>query len=656
MRLTLAYLRWAFLVPAALLVVLPLLTEFTGLPLDLQSALDQMDLATLDWRFRVRGPAQPQEKIVMVTLDQKSVGALGEPPWSRSEHARLVRRMREYGARMVVIDILFATPSASDRAGDEEFTAAMKEAGNVVLGFQMTQSSMVRQPPLDLLERFSLPETPSSDFLTRTEQMEAPFPDLLSACRGLGFMNVRQDADGRFRHAFSVLDYGPPRGDRGVVSCRLPSLALCAALLLDGVSLSEVRPEGGRGLLLRGETMPTTRGSDFAVNFVGPSGTFPTYSFSDVVEGKVDPDAFRGAAVLVGTTLLGAADLRPNPFNPFAYGVELQANILHTILSHSWITYPSAGLFYLLAFFFSLLAGAAVPRIRLWQGTLLILALGLAYLTFALRMFVAHRVCLEIVPPLAWLATAYAAVAFQMLRTERQARELVRRSFERYVAPTVVEEIVKKREPSLPMGQRRYISVLFADIRKFTATAERLDPWRVTGLLNLFFDRTSAIIFHYGGIVDKYMGDCVMALFGLLAGQDDHARRAVAAALEIQREADIMADEWRFGGALEDLQVAIGINTGEAVVGEVGSHRHTQYTAIGDTVNIAFRLQELCPDRSAKILVSGTTQYQVSRYVDSEFVGEVEVRGRQEKAEAFRVLGPRAGVAPTAQHGSSGDG
>jgi class 3 adenylate cyclase len=220
----------------------------------------------------------------------------------------------------------------------------------------------------------------------------------------------------------------------------------------------------------------------------------------------------------------------------------------------------------------------------------------------------------------------------------------------------VVEEIVKKREPSLPVGQRRYISVLFADIRKFTATAERLDPWRVTGLLNLFFDRTSAIIFHYGGIVDKYMGDCVMALFGLLAGQDDHARRAVAAALEIQREADIMADEWRFGGALEDLQVAIGINTGEAVVGEVGSHRHTQYTAIGDTVNIAFRLQELCPDRSAKILVSGTTQYQVSRYVDSEFVGEVEVRGRQEKAEAFRVLGPRAGVAPTAHQGSSGDG
>jgi len=228
-----------------------------------------------------------------------------------------------------------------------------------------------------------------------------------------------------------------------------------------------------------------------------------------------------------------------------------------------------------------------------------------------------------------------------MLRVERRTREIVRRSFERYVAPTVVEEIVRKKEPSLPMGQRRDITVLFADIRNFTATAERLDPWQVTYLLNLFFDRTSAIIFHYGGIVDKYIGDCVMALFGLLEGQADHARRAVVTALEIQKEAAIMAEEWVFGGALEPLQVAIGINTGVAIVGEVGSHRHTQYTAIGDTVNLAWRLQELCPTHSATVLISRYTHDEVSRLIESEPVGEVVVPGRGEKVELFRLLGPR---------------
>ena len=259
----------------------------------------------------------------------------------------------------------------------------------------------------------------------------------------------------------------------------------------------------------------------------------------------------------------------------------------------------------------------------------------------------AGHLALEIIPPLAWLWTAYLAVASQMLRTERRARETVRRSFERYVAPSLVEEIVRDRDATLPMGQRRHISVLFADVRNFTSMSERLDPWQVTGLLNLFFDRSSAIIFHCGGIVDKYMGDCVMALFGVLPGEDDHARRAVAAALEIQREAEIMADEWQFGGAPGPLEVAIGINTGEAVVGEVGSHRHTQYTAIGDTVNIAFRLQELCPDYSAKTLISQATHDYISEFVESESVGEIEVRGRGEKVQVFHVIAPRKWRGPS---------
>lgn len=658
MKGTLVYLQWAFLAPVGLFFALPIVGDFTALPLDPSAALEQLDLRTLDWRFRLRGPIPSQEKIVIVALDQKSVAALGEPPWNRKENARLVRKMKEAGARLVVFDILFATPSLSDPEGDAEFAAAMQQAGNVVLGFQTTQSPFVGQPEPQLLGRFCLPGVSPSQALAQTERIEAPFPELLQNCLGMGFMNVRRDADGSFRHALGILDYQPPGGEQQA-SYRLPSLGVAAALASEGEALSGVAFKEGQGISLGKETIPTDSASSFPVNFVGSSDSFPIYSFSDVVEGRTDPDNFQGAVVLVGVVLLGAADLRPNPFNPSAYGVELHANILHTILTRSWIRPAPGFLFYLLAAFFSLLVGLLVPRIRLWQGMMLVSVVGLAYLGVAAKTFVANRLCLEIVPPLAWLATGYAAVAFQMLRVERKTREVVRRSFQRYVAPAVVEQIVRKKESSLPMGERRDISVLFADIKQFTTTAERLDPWQVTSLLNLFFDRTSAIVFHYGGIVDKYVGDCVMALFGVLGKQDDHARRAVAAALEIQREAEVMADEWKFAGALRPLQVDIGINTGEAVVGEVGSHRHTQYTAIGDMVNLASRLEELCPSLSARILVSRATHDHVSQFVESESVGEVEVRGRGQKAEVFRILGPRKRPmpppSPQEAHGSKGD-
>lgn len=643
MKGTLAYLLWALLAPAALFFAVPMVGDLTGLPMDLPAALEQLDLRTVDWRFRLRGPVRPEEKIVIVALDQKSVSALGEPPWGRGVNASLLRQAKEWGARLVVFDMLFATPAARDRKGDDEFAAAVREAGNVVLGFQTTSSPLVEQPMPAVLRRFCVSLATASPVVPRTRRVEAPFPDLLDACRGLGFLNVPQDADGAFRNAFALLDY-VPAGSQPGASMRLPSLGLAAALALEGIAPARVAFKEGQGLSFGGTVMPTGPGSRFAVNFVGPAGTFPTYSFSDVVHGEVAKETFKGAVVLVGVVLPGAADVRPNPFNLTAYGVELQANILHTILTRSWIRYPPAYLFYVLVVVFSLLVGVVVPRIRLWQGLVLVGAVSSIYVTTAVKSFVSTRLCLEVVPPLGWLGIAYVAAALQMLRAERKTREMVRRSFERYLAPTVVEEIVRKREVALPMGERRNISVLFADIRDFTATAEWLDPWQVTSLLNLFFDRAAAIVFHYGGVVDKYVGDCVMALFGILPGQDDHPRRAVACALELQREAETMADEWKFGGATQPLQVAVAINSGEAVVGEVGTRHHTQYTAIGDTVNLASRLEELCPSLSAKILVSQSTHEQVSRFVESEFVGEVEIRGRGQKVEVFRILGARKRV------------
>ena len=591
-----------FLVPGVL-IILVLLAGLAGL-------LERAELYAYDGFFKVRGARPAPQDIVVVAVDDRSIAEIGLWPWPRRVHAALLERLS--GARVVGFDVLFDTPGTPE---DNAFLAkAVKKHGRVVLAAMFSfeeRGGILYQVP------------------------HFPVRELSAAARGIGFVNTPEDPDGVVRSV--VLQ------DTNTFGRPFPAFGLAVWLAEEGLSPDALalRPApGGRfDLEAGGRVVPLDAKNRLLLDFWGPGGTFATYSCADVLAGRVDPAEFAGKTVLVGVTTAAGHDYKSTPFargnlvlsgalpSP---GVEIHASALATLHEKSWYTqapaYANAAFLVLAGI---LAAAAARCRRGPYAGAALTLAVMAAAALAAYLAWSGLHLWLNVAGPLAAAVLCYTGTtAEELVRTELERRK-TRALFSRYVPKDVVEEILKRPEEVQLGGARAEVTVLFSDVRGFTSFSEDKPPEYVVGRLNEYFTVMTAVIFRHGGTLDKYLGDGLMAFFGAPVPCDDHADRALAAALDMLDELAALNDRWRAAGE-PAFDIGIGINSGPVVVGNVGSPERMDYTIMGGEVNLASRLEGLNKQYGTSVIFSERTLVYVRRPQNLPpvvFLGRAAVRG-----------------------------
>jgi adenylate cyclase len=413
--------------------------------------------------------------------------------------------------------------------------------------------------------------------------------------------------------------------------------------------ITGARLRGAEGTLLPLHVPVPFNDPFMLVNYPGPARVFPTLSLSDVVEGKFDPAALRGKAVLVGVTLVGNFDQRVTPFSEMEPGVYIHAALLSNILSQEFLSRPLLArplelLFMLGA---SLLMARLLPRVRFaWKlGAMALLVAS----WLAVDQFLFTRgLQVATVLPLASLVTSAFAVTFLGYFSVDAEKARLRDTFQHYLDASVMEQVLAHPEKLKLGGERRELSVLFSDIRGFTTLSERMTPEQLVGFINEYLTPMTDVVFAHGGTLDKYIGDAIMAFWGAPVEQPDHALRACRAALGFLEKLDELRVRWRKAG-LPDVDIGVGINSGPMNVGHMGTARRFNYTVMGDAVNLASRLEGLNKVYDTRVLISADTYAQVRGLVTSRRLGVVRVMGKQAVTDIYELRAMGAPTGPDAQ-------
>ncbi len=541
-------------------------------------------------RFDLRGPMKPKTPIVIVSIDEDSFDELGlQWPWPRAIHGQFLDIVSQGRPAAIGFDIVFPEPSSKGPEDDREFAEAVGRAGNVVLGSAFTE---VKGP------------------YAVKEGLNPPITVLRQQAAAYGFVTVIPDEDAFVRS--TVLT----RVFQGV---ELSSFDL---------HLYRIGVKAG----IRAGPLPHTR--SVLVNYRGGPHTFLTIPYYQVLNGEVKPDALTGSIVLIGSTSPGLHDVFPTPFAPRGEmpGVEIHANVLETLFQRIPLSRVSVWVVVVLTVIGGLLGVWLTDRLRPLPALSLIFLLAAVYAVATFVLFVGARLWMDVAGVPAALFLGYGATVVEnFISAQREKQRL-----SRYFSPAVVAEIVRQKEDAYLASARRRMTVLFSDIRGFTSMSEKMTPEDVVTFLREYFTVMTDVVFQHGGTVDKYIGDGVMALYNVPFDQPDHAAQAVRTALVFQDRLKPLAGRFRakYG---TDLNCGVGIHTGDAVVGTIGSEQRLEYTAIGDTINLGSRLEGITKDFHVSIIISESTYEEVKGQFIMRYLGEVKIKGKEIPVQIYTV-------------------
>jgi adenylate cyclase len=546
-----------------------------------------LELSSVDVRFSIRGERGPPPNLVVVKVDDVTFDELDERwPFRRSFHARLIRKLKHEGAKVIAFDVQFSEPSAGNEGAEEDnqFGLAARAAGNLVF--------------------------------STLEVDDQGRPNFLGGEEGIRFVRARV-GNGNF-------DDDPGGFDR-----RVP-------YEIDGLkSFSVVTVERATG-----KRVPQFSGDKKLIDFRGPTGTVRSVSYSRVLSGHFPKDIFRGKIVVVGTTALSQQDIHPVSFGSEQMpGPEIQANAISTILNGLPLEYAPAGLNLALIVLLGLLAPLASLRLSLLWTLVLALSAAVLFLVSVQVAFNHGRVLSFVYPFGALTLSSIGSLAAHYLLSAFE-RERVRDVFSRFVPESVVEQVLARTDDDLRLGGVSLVgTIMFTDLRGFTTFSESLPADRVIQAVNYYLsEMTEAILEHEGTLV-SYEGDGIMAVFGAPIEQSDHADRGVATAREMLEVRLPRFNAWlREQDLGQGFKMGIGLNTGPFMSGNVGSERRLEYTVIGDSTNTASRLQGMTKGQAYLFYMADSTREALMEDVDDLiFVDEFDVRGRQEKVKIWSI-------------------
>lgn len=586
----------------------------------------------LDLRHVLRGPVPPPSDFIVIAVDDKTLARLQDFPVPRGSIAAAVDRLSDAGAKVVAVDLLLLERQASDSggglsAGNTALAEALRRNSRAILAAAVTPNA----PPLsadavDLVRRNAFPVVESVAGLpepaTPPPGARLPINDLAQTAH-LAHVNVPRDADGALRR----IPLAMPVDGIGY----LPAMSLEAVRLMRDIPRSDIRLRQGSGVMLGAMWIPTDVDSTVSLKHYGGQGTFPTYSMTDVIDGHVPAGDLAGKVAFIGYTALGNVDLFLSPFSSQLPGVEalatLAANIargefLHRDRSTFVFDVVVAGLLGLLAFFAAnlrLLGLAGMATLALWTAT----ATGLQV------AFTGAHLWLDATTYMATL-TLIGLVTFagRIVQQRRISRELQRErdNLARYHSPLLTEWLAAQERPSFN-ERSQSAAVMFVDVAGFTRRSEHLGPSATVTFLRDLHGRIERAALAHRGVIEQFMGDGAMIIFGLPEPGTDDAARALAATQQLIVDLGDWNQDLERHGA-EPVRLRFGLHYGPVMAALLGGERQGQITVAGDTVNVASRLQEMGKEHGAVIVAS------------AEFVGSVRAAGRDDLLSGMqRVAG-----------------
>jgi adenylate cyclase len=569
-----------------------------------------------DFLFRAANlyqKSEPQEKIVVVGIDDESLEQLGRfSLWPRSYYAQLIDTLAGAKARVVVFDILFSEPAS----GDEELAASIGNAGNVVLPVIYTPATL--GPTL-------------TQQTAESESLIKPLEVFQTGAAALGHANVMPDADGTVRRLPIAIGNGEGYE---------PALALTAvAKYLRRPEVIE-SPIKDNVLPFAGRFIPLSDDNEMLINYIGSpqqSGgivNFETVSFIDVINGKVDPALFQDKIVLIGATASGLGDTFLTPMGRMMHGVKIHASAIHTILNGNFLKPVPSVVTLVSILVLAVLCGLAVLRLRVLWATLSAVFLFLAYFLVAFSLFDNGVVLNMLYPPLTILGV-FVGLNVYNVTAERSEKREITKTFGRYISPKAADRILAALDKGKLRlgGEVHEVTIAFADVRGFTSISEKMPPEELVRVLNTYFSLIVRAVHKYEGMINKFGGDSITALWNVPTECKGHGLLAVKAALEAQRSINELQKE----ATLPKMDFGIGINTGKAVAGNMGSEDRLEYSVIGDAVNVAARLASTAP--GGKVWIGADTFKLVKDDIKAKPLRPLAMKGKRKPVTAYEVLG-----------------
>jgi adenylate cyclase len=623
-----------------------------------------MRLAVFDYYQRLE-PANynPELPIRVVDIDEESLAKIGQWPWPRTTIAKLVQVLTTQGAAAIVFDVLFAEPDASSLeqigkrlsateaqllarvvgnrpSNDDVFAAALKHSPSVLSVALGSGGSTV------LLRKagFVIAGDDPRSFVANFNTASTNLPELDRAAHGIGAYNWLADRDQIVRRIALVYSLG---------SALVPSLDAEALRVAQGASSYFIKAANASGETAFGRStginhirigkieIPTDSAGGIYLKFrhFNKSAYLPAWK---VLAGKIASQEITGRIILVGTSASGLLDLRATPLEAAVPGVDIHAQVLEDLLTGQLLTRPDYALAVeeLVILVFGTMLGTVLPRVSAkYAAAIGLLTIG----TIVASAWAAYRyanLLFDSSYPTLVLSMMTTGIAFYTYQAVEAQRGQIRMAFSRYLAPTVVQEIIRNPEKLRLGGEQRELTLMFCDVRNFTSIAENLTATEVTQFINELLTPLSEIILERRGTIDKYMGDAIMAFWNAPLDDPNHRANACSAAVEMIRKMDQLNERWRMTAELtrrsyKPVRIGIGLNSGDCCVGNLGSTTRFDYSAIGDEVNVTSRLEGLSKIYGVSAVVGGRA---LSPGIAKLELDMVQVKGRKRPERIYTFL------------------
>jgi adenylate cyclase len=626
--------------------------------------LDGLELKAFDLRTQYNN-SQPSSDVAIILVDEASLRGMnpivGRWPWPRSVHADVVDFLAMGGAKAVMFDILFTENERVSGArkgvlapGDMSLVESTASAGNVYHAAQIViddedeynNTLLNRAMPEDFISKFSVEVNGVPD--SQHNNYYLPFKELYTASKGVGIVEFLSDSDGIYRRTKLFRNY------KGSYYPVLPM-----APLLDILKPASISQEGDR-IILNGINeeysqsgtleIPLQKDGSYLVNM--HSG-FKPYSMSGVLSSvqkiklgeleslPVSPDEFKDKVVFIGGSAVGIEDLKPTSMGGNTPGVYLHAAVFSDIIRGDFLRYPGKLITAFSIFAFSIMVTVTIlwSRNMVFYQLVIPFLIAFTYIAISFWWF-KHNILIDVVAPTLSIVIAWMGSFAFLSITEGKDKRKIKKMLSQYVSPSILATLVDKSPSDVlkaEVGSKENLTVLFSDIRGFTSISERLEPEKVVELLNGYLSEMVDVIFEHEGTLDKFIGDAIMAFWGAPLKVDDHGVRAVLAALDMRRQLDIYNQRLDTADGIR-LEIGIGINTGEVILGNIGSEKKLDYTIIGDNVNLASRMEGLTKMYGAPILITESTYEEIKNTIPCRIVDMVKVVGKKKGVRIFEPV------------------
>jgi adenylate cyclase len=651
-----------FLATIAVFAVLSILFTLTTI-------FDRMEWGATDFMFFLRDPAEKskviqkgaelrmpnkraRKDIIILGIDERTIRYFSDQgiqwPFPWDIHAKFIRYVGSGKPRAILFDIMFL----DHKKDEDKLAAAVRGSGNVFLDFPFETKYIDKDysdqaERLKLLNQVRFPADPADTTSYLVEEAVPPTPLLIKASAGIGFANIFPGPDNVTRTMPLIIKWN---------GWYYPNIDLLVVMKYFGIGKKDIEIKWGKYIKLKNLPLakmakpnkdreikiPIDKRGFMDVNFIGGFGSFEHYPYSyfcrdgDML--KENNTSLKDKIVLVAAYAVTgiATDEKNTPYGAI-FGIEHHANVLNTILNQSFLHKLNDLQNLIIMLVIALILGLVLPRISIVASLVFTGIFTVLYMFGSYFLFDQFSYVTAFSTPIIQIGLSFMLIVTYRVLTEQREKRYIRQTFSKFVSKTVVDELLKSPEKLKLGGEKKKVTVFFSDIRGFTTMSERMTPELLVDHLNYYLQEMTDIVIKYDGTLDKYVGDEIMAFWGAPIPQQDHALRCCKAALEMMSKLNDMNKAWT-QEKMDPINIGIGINSGDMIVGNVGSSSRMDYTLIGDMVNLGARLEGTNKIYGTNIIISEYTYDEVMEHVIVRELDLIKVKGKEKPVKIYELI------------------